>query len=1050
MADTISTPDEESDAPEIGQIPQLSKRFEPITDEHERIVNDVERYINDFIEIQDKAHKPIGIRGPYRSGKTQLEYHAFDYAWDNGVPAVYIGSPDSALSEFEDSDLDSISDWLDQRSRDEISSLISTGDMEWFPQVPDQQRKHWISNRVTEEFSDFDENDRYVIIIDELEQSYEEFLRATGADDDNPLRKLNDELPDTLSIWSFGLLSAYEFVGDADMGRPREVSIPPVDVDTVREMLENKTENVDLTPLTNVVWWASRGRAAWVNKIVEEMSEEVLSSPMSWLVSLTDYQSVEVDMVNPIWGEVTGGHEEAAAALAFQEDGHEEWLIKSDDSIREAEAIEIIEVALSEVTEIDPDDNTKQILYKNLSSVVSGLSLDREGYSLLPVSWLNEDMHADALLDLVQYHLVSFQPSNDEREVAYDILENAKGFLSEKWVNSMMGGEHSVSRKSWTVDPQKVKDAFPPLVMNPDRLTSSDMDSEDLRSDMESGMVIDEDDLVNMYFCPTQNTFDDVIENKLTSPPDITQPSLVFVPEDVETDMNAMAEALERYDVISLEPNDTQRVWDFITQVYGYLREETQETDPYYLDGDLVEDLAEDTDEREVRTALETLYKHLIHQTSADPLMTQRSEYIDRFSRSNSDDNVVIWAEEEVGYGDWTQAPLSDQRFSLPVLLGWSEEPNCVEEGKIPKKIHEALQEDEIISTDNFKYTELIDANFSESADGGFTSTADTIHEEHRIENEGPVSTINGLSNLLWSLIQNRGTDEVYDALDDMDFKGEKVPILSNMTFPDPVRLDDEDPLSVAVVRAAMLNAILRESSRAAEKAEGVKEELEHDKKTIQEYTRKVEDAEEYFSSPDWISDLEEIEFDTEELKTYEDNIDEIISALEKAKDKSEKEDAAPMVYVLSELARRYQEFMSEKLEDIRENIPDDGDIPKVKGLRNALFDLKDEVNEYDLWSKYDDLPSQTKAEEAVDEIATQSLDLTDIGGKKVPVPDDNGVIKSIDDTAEDRLDAVDSLLDSMKELTDKYEEHGALLDSTEEELKDIIDEIVQEGEEDD
>jgi len=1021
---------------EIGQIPQLSKSFEDITDKHEKTRKAVENQIDKFISTPDETLRPVGIRGPYRSGKTQLEYHAFDYAWKNGVPAVYIGSPKEAIEEFLKSDEESISDWWDQRAQQELGNLVADGEVEWFPDVPAEQRADWIAERVDGQFTE-DDFDRYVIIIDELEQSYEKFLQAAETDDDNPLRKLNDELPNTLSIWSFGLLSAYEFIGDADMGRPREVSIPPLDVDKVNEMLVENDRS--LTPLENVIWWASRGRAAWVNKFAEELSETDLDNPMGWLDSLKNYRSVEVDMVDPIWGDVTGYHEEAAAALAFQENGYDEWLISSEKSLTLDDALTIVEETLAEVIDLDSTSSrTKQVLYEQLKDVVPALAIRDGDQQLLPLTWLNEDEDADSLLDLLQYHLVSFEAGTDERGTVYDLFEDAKGELAEQWVQELQTRTAGVDQPSWTASPARLKDAFPPLVMNANRLT--EQDSEHLRSEMNAGLKVNEHELVDMYFCPTQATFDETVSN-LTQSPDITQPVLLFVKDDVDARLDGAAAHLEDYDVLRVETKEVQRVWDFIAQIYGYLRNDSTRTNAYYLDSDVIDELVNEAEEREVRTAIKTLYKHLTRQTSIRDVRDLEEDYLTQFSRPNAE--TIIWAEEPwAGEPTWTNAPLSDQRLSLVTLLGWGAEPNWNNEGEIPRKIEQALDSDkkDLIPTDDFKYTELIKSNFSSTVAGGFLTSVTSIREECRQQQEGPISTVTNLTNLLDNLIELEGTEEIFDSLDQIENDAEDIPLLSGLQFPEPVANEHSD----AVIRAAMVETIVRDDDYVTDKIGRVHSALKDNKQTIQSYIQDVDDVE---TELEPIDDIEapSVELSTAELEEYKDNITAITQGLADAKERAaETPDIRPTAYVLTELARRYEQFMTDRLDRMREDVPTTGNVAQVSGLQQVAGEFRSELIENDIWTNY--LDADESVEDIADDFLADILDLTNEAGDTVSVPDDNNVIANINNTAEERMRATQALLSEFTALKQADSRLDEALEDSERKLERTIETIVAEG----
>jgi hypothetical protein len=157
----------------LGQEPTLSKQFEDISDAHQRARKTVEGAIDEI--ARDGNPTPPSIRGPLRSGKTALQYHMFCYAWDQGVPALYVEAS-TLLAQFEDVDKHSFGDWVDQQAQSQVDSL-EAGDIEdvdWLPNDRMGTLQKWhegISATTT---------DRVVLLIDEVEQKYTEFLTATG------------------------------------------------------------------------------------------------------------------------------------------------------------------------------------------------------------------------------------------------------------------------------------------------------------------------------------------------------------------------------------------------------------------------------------------------------------------------------------------------------------------------------------------------------------------------------------------------------------------------------------------------------------------------------------------------------------------------------------------------------------------------------------------------------------------------------------------------------------------------------------------------------
>jgi hypothetical protein len=194
----------------------LERAWEPLTDEHERQLERAEGTFERF--ANGESVDPLAIVGAYRSGKTQLLYHLFSQSWEQDIPAFYIGDPGQLLTEYAAADASDLNTWLQARIDDQLSAYVNDDPSEipWFPNVPTETKRAFVQAHGDD--LDPDEPVQTSLLFDEVEQSYRDFIRVMDKDDDNPLRKINDGLQDSIKVWSFGMISAFEFIGEADWG----------------------------------------------------------------------------------------------------------------------------------------------------------------------------------------------------------------------------------------------------------------------------------------------------------------------------------------------------------------------------------------------------------------------------------------------------------------------------------------------------------------------------------------------------------------------------------------------------------------------------------------------------------------------------------------------------------------------------------------------------------------------------------------------------------------------------------------------------------------
>jgi len=1061
--------DNDSDPVELGQNPSLSDSFEPISPAHERALETIDDVVRAFAE--GDAYQPPSIRGPFRTGKTALEYHAYKKSWAHGVPAVYVEAS-TILTEFDASKSGSLESWVLERIREEIDAITSRNfdQVEWMPSGTESRadRQDWVEENIPTEV----DTDRFVLIIDEVEQEYERFISATGVDDDNPLRKLLDK-PELLPILSMGQLSAFEFIGDADLGRMEPIAIPPVTIDHVEELLEQQGAD---PMLGRVIYWLTRGRAARVHQLVTDVKKRELSPGdhrqlARWLSDQSHEQSTEFQPIRQLWEDPGIDDPDAAAgALTFDPDGRDDWIVDSDTWLPAAEVVSAIEEILIETAPFEASDveqgtrrEARRILRQAIRWVVHsiaappGTASDDSEARALPSTWLtgqHEDRsEAEALLSLVQDFLLAFEAERPARDLAFTAMEDAKASFKAKYDSKtacLAASEGSV----WTVRPAVLEQAYPPLATDPSRITGYKKST--LEAEMDRGLRISVAEDATVVACPTQDAFEGQLQRLA---PDPTHPTTVLVDDDVDVDAGLstvpLAETLERYDALHIESVASARVWEFVVQLYGRLREDGH---PYNATAERVAELAETASSREDRTTIDTLYTHLTSRVGAVAARTTVEAHQDQFDAGDG----PLWAHSKLASEVWVNpgAEWGQGRHAVASLLALGAEPDWNAAGTLLNTIEEGLESDTIdTQTSKFKFKELL-GHILDS--GGYGSRIETPRKVYRQDSDsGPATVVNRVQGALEAAVDASEVDA--DAAVAQLFESQSDPGSGSSTDAATDLLESMDPINddeyTTDVLWAVLTATLarKDCSYVVDCLDGVLADYTELVQTLKGYEADVEAAEAVLApegvpvgrTPDEeLSRLNErlerhvgddpaentsavpedgdaigvgVALDTSHIEAYRENLVSVRDALQAAKSAAtDTADARPTAYALAVLASRYEYVVRDAVDELGRATPSGGTVSNVQNLRGEIRELLHEDSGPDISV----LPAaRTKA---VKQFAENVLDLhsvvnTDTVAVGNPDGDGMALVKDIDQVAEQRWREVQRLEGELADLVDYH-----------------------------
>jgi len=887
----------------------LGQEWRPLTDEHRRQLARAEETLSRFVD--GRPVDPLAIVGAYRSGKTQLLYHLFDESWEQGVPAFYVGDPGELLTEFADADATDLNDWLQSRIDDQLAAYADgrPSDVEWFPNVDTESKREFVAAQA--EAVTAAEPVRTALLFDEVEQSYRAFIRAMGKDDDNPLRKINDGLQDTVKVWSFGMISAFEFIGEADWGRMREIRIPPLGTEDVRELLSR--ERPGATDLANVLWWLARGRTGLIIKFLDDLPAGDEDALVEWMRTLAETDFRDTRLVNSLWSELDRAKwDQGIRTLLFERDGLPAWQIDDRGALPVSRCQCVAVDALKDVSPFagtERDQDALEILDRNVERVVSGLAVTDE--DLLPAQAFSERPQADAFLALVSDMVVSFEPASGARSVAIEALDDAEGSFHTAWAEAV-SDIAVLDRSIATTAPTVVRSAFPPIAVNPERV--SDRATESLQESMDRGLTVETgspaNDTVDVRFCPTQEAFA-AERTAVTEQLDLTAPTVLVVPEDSEfASATGAPGAYTRHHLLEIETYRSSRFWTFVLQLYGRLVD-AGVPEPHRVDGRRVSELLDNCPDREVRNTIETLYDQL-RQVTDEYSETLETAYRDAYSLDGTD--RLLWDERRLTGSKpyWSSGKFVESTVSLSYLLvlgpGYDADS---EYASLHRRLAAGLEDDLVVGGyGGFQFKSYLDSLFTQN---GYSNAVDTEREHYREGGElaPPVAQTR---DVLAEVAADSDLSAVLDGIDDRSatLQSDGLPAIEMAEFG---RLDS------AFVRALLVAGLTTGADPAidvADRLRAVGREIESQHRTIEDCRDRVNEYRQQLQPPSSAAVGTWIEIDTERLDRYAANLDGLKRGVDDLIDAvTADHSVGPIAYHYWFLLRSYVADMAEQLDGI-------------------------------------------------------------------------------------------------------------------------------------
>jgi hypothetical protein len=1012
---------------------RLDQQWKPLTNEHEYQLGRILGDEGTFTAFEEgETVDPLAIVGAYRSGKTQLLYHLFNEAWGRGIPAFYIGDPGSMLRDFQESGTDELDQWIEDRIKEQLTAY-EEGDVdavEWFPNVDSERKQSFVKQH--EDLDTTDGTVKTALLFDEVEQSYRDFIQTMDKDDDNPLRKINDSLQDTVKVWSFGMISAFEFIGEADWGRMKEIRIPPVDVSDVRSILADSRPEV--TDLANVIWWLARGRTGLIIKLIDDLPADIDQNATEWLKNQAEADFKDTRLVNNLWAELK--HEKwdpAINALLFRRDGLPEWQIDDQAALTVGASVSAaVNIVKDEHDFADTDrgNDARSVLARNIERVFQALAVGEEPH--FPRYGLSQPLQATGFLDLVENTVVSYEPASPTRRLVIDALNSAEGNFSTQWIQKV-NEQGAVDTSVTTADPVKVRDAFPPIAVNPERV--ADAGSDDLCGKMDRGLEFktgDEiDDTVIVQFCPTETTVDTQV-SELVRGYDITNPTLIIAPEEeeFELELDEDASTYRRQNLLEVKHIQSNRLWSFVLNMYGRLESENFD-DPYFIDDSVKSELLNKIEDREVRNTVETLYEQL-NKVALDEAKEFVQQY--RSTYSLSDSGTLLWNEERLSGSTpyWSNGQFDEATIALSYLpvFGPDYEPNQ-QYTKLHDHLHTAIN-DSLVSggANGFGFTEYFDNIFSKT---GYSKPVSTERSHYRLGgNIAPAVT--QTEQTLTEFADILDASSVISELDDPDNDAAAGDISA-------ISITGMQHLAYPFFRALLICGLTKGSNPALDvpaRLRQVKKDLDTQLNNVRDYRESIESLNTKLEPPESVDVGTWIKIRSERLGQYEDNLENISKATDDLIQKCENDPSAgPIGYHYLFLLREYLDDISDQIHGFDSDVSA-AEVTEISNARRLFDDVYEKASSSEVIAPY--FKSNDDLCDSIESFGEEVFNLeAHYGATTISLPEDLDDLRSLDQTVGEYTDTIYRMRENFEKIEETAKDLEPRLEQCRRQITDLL-----------
>ncbi|MEM0506763.1 MAG: ATP-binding protein, partial [Thermosphaera sp.] len=276
---------------ELCQSLEAQRRWENLTDLHERNRDELLNKVREFIEGmcgsgKEECWMPV-IYGVYGSGKTTLLVELCEWSLRNSVPSVRVN-------------LSRIVNYIKEKRK---GRTITEEDL---PKYVEEFFQEYLSSKLPKELFESIKGRKGVLIIDEVEESFEELKNLVSG------RSILRSLADNVRTGSSKVLMVLGFAPSSILAeavlqyatswRVKLISVPQVSTDVIRKKYVQdyplndklkKHEREIKTLVSNALWWLSKGgRPGWLDKLKREKVIESLFSTINYLASNNNFRGI--------------------------------------------------------------------------------------------------------------------------------------------------------------------------------------------------------------------------------------------------------------------------------------------------------------------------------------------------------------------------------------------------------------------------------------------------------------------------------------------------------------------------------------------------------------------------------------------------------------------------------------------------------------------------------------------------------------------------------------------------------------------------------------
>lgn len=1020
-----------------------------LSDQHADIHAEISEVVKDI--SADELRDPLAVVGPYGSGKTQLLYKIFSLSWENGVPALYTDAK-SIIEGFKASDDDSIVDWLTERVQNQVERLDDGKMVNWVPHFASQRRRQkWLDETVSG--ADIDSSKQAVLLVDEAEQAYTSLQQQVGVDDENALRELLDEVTGVYQVWSFGFVSAYEILGEADFRRFKELRIPLLDRKNVYDKLEAANKP---TKFTNAIWWLARGRAGWVNKLVDEMPNDS-NAIINWFSNQVskyeffDSNLVDLSILNEF--DQQSQRDDAKRSLLFLADGHDDWTI---DAQKYVDVKQTSDQLFEIIIESTGDDNigfsTSQMIERSLDRVLRSLSTNRWQSSetvsdneFLPATLFTEEQEFEALLRIIRFNITSFEPRGEDRDEAIELIrEIDPSEIRSAWTLETPEIYEFEDRSVHTTRPSIIVEAYPSIAVDPSIL--SDYNTERLLKEQTEPIQIDPGIRTNhvdaeVKYCPTERAYQAGIQDVYEST-NIPATTLLVLPDTSETDnWNTRVDIseLEDFGKISIVERGSKRLRDFLLHFGNHL-EKNNISDSIITEEykDQAIDRVPDSNEskRQIIDTIDTLYRQVDRITTSEARQAR-----DQFKKLYTipGNEYPVWGDPDLeGESPFWHYPGRGGSISITgvtyAIAVWRGGIDGKEYTSLPAHLEDGYDQGFVHKRD-FRFKQVLDLVFTSN---GFGDRTETKRSEFTTDSGGLQPALQRLQELLyWISTESNKTNlsKLSQQLRSIDTDPDEISVWNESQF--------EYTQAPALLWGLLLDKLANDNpGDVIDRLQGQLDRIETMSAELEAAKREIELLNGKLSPPDEYGGA--VQVNKTNIERFQTNLDNIRTDLDHLITEIDRSTIqATIGSVFNIIVNRYLEYTDvffNKLEPIySEEL-----LVRTGELKNTFEQIMSIISEADQLT-YDTSISSGELEEQLDIIAEDIFAFNDIMNTDEIELDDIKQLKDLADHTDDHLSTLSSLLQSLQDLRQqqerRIEETNELLDIAEDFLKEVTEE---------